>query len=302
MEPVAAEAVPLPRQQWLFAAPRPLAERLGRDFLSQVPHRPGVYVMSGRRPGSAESRVLYIGKSGDLRRRLADYWRVGPGSDSRKTIRLVQSVDTVTWETCRDEETALLRENELIRLHRPLFNRVNVWPAGYWYLGMIWKNPHLELRRQAEPGTQGYWCGAFKSLPVLGPLARLALTVANPGLNCVDFPLGRFSARSAGGERVALEMLTAIERESLIEELRGFAEGTSDRLLERLRAAIALRSDGPFFERVWREADLETLTQFYEHARRHWELRSYFGMQQQLIGKTVLDDLLVLFRRRQRDR
>lgn len=35
-------------QQWLFAHAKPLVERLGKGFLSQVPAQPGVYFMCDR--------------------------------------------------------------------------------------------------------------------------------------------------------------------------------------------------------------------------------------------------------------
>src|SRR3954464_5704812 len=104
------------QQLHLFAAPRPLLERLGADFFSSVPSEPGVYVMTG-----ADQRVLYIGQSGNLRARLGSYKNAKPDRAPRKVIRLIHQVRAITWEKCETPQAARLRENELLRLHRPRF-------------------------------------------------------------------------------------------------------------------------------------------------------------------------------------
>lgn len=54
-----------------------------KDFLSSVPHAPGVYLML-----SKKSTVLYVGKAKDLFKRLSSYVRL-QGSDYNKTRVLV---------------------------------------------------------------------------------------------------------------------------------------------------------------------------------------------------------------------
>ena len=52
-------------QMLLIPDPRPLVERLGRQFFRQAPERPGVYLMR-----DAAGAVLYVGKARNLRKRL----------------------------------------------------------------------------------------------------------------------------------------------------------------------------------------------------------------------------------------
>src|SRR5512132_1710482 len=106
------------RQLHLFPAPKPLAERLGEDFFRAVPARPGVYLMAGK-----DDRILYVGQSQNLRVRLASYKLARPDRAPRKLIRLIHSVRSITWETCPTARAARVRENELLRLLRPRFNR-----------------------------------------------------------------------------------------------------------------------------------------------------------------------------------
>src|SRR4051812_25557289 len=101
----------------------PLTARVGREFFAALPRTPGVYVMYG-----LSNHVIYVGKAKNLRARLASYRRARPHQVSRKVIRLIHVIDEIRYETCESEAHALLRENELLRLHRPLFNVVNTRP------------------------------------------------------------------------------------------------------------------------------------------------------------------------------
>src|SRR5260221_1488827 len=151
-----------PVQLRLFPAPKPLVERFGAGFFKRVPREPGVYLMSGE-----AERLLYVGKANNLRQRLGSYKNAQPERVSRKTIRLVHQVRTITWEVHSSPETALLRENELLRLHKPKFNVMNTRPEHYVFFGLSATARHgisfrLTKTAKAEPGEQLF--GAFKAL------------------------------------------------------------------------------------------------------------------------------------------
>ena len=70
-------------QLWLFPPPRPLVERFGERFFRQIPDRPGVYFLCGRKEG-----VLYVGKAKNLRKRLAAYRVANPERLPRREVPL----------------------------------------------------------------------------------------------------------------------------------------------------------------------------------------------------------------------
>jgi len=110
-------------QLWLFPPPRPLVEKLGDEFFRALLERPGVYLMCGRQEG-----VLYVGKAKNLRNRLACYRVANPERMSRKTIRMLHQVTRVEWDECPDERAAEAREELLICVLMPKFNRAGkVW-------------------------------------------------------------------------------------------------------------------------------------------------------------------------------
>ena len=161
------------RQLHLFDPPKPLLQRLGKAFFRAVPREPGVYVMTGR-----NGVILYIGQSRNLRQRLASYKNARPDRAPRKVVRLVHAVESITWERCDTAEGARLRENELLRLHRPKFNRLNTWPQAYAFIRLEHDEAGLELSRTHEATNGGHLYGAFKAHVTAGYLALLRLAWA----------------------------------------------------------------------------------------------------------------------------
>lgn len=114
-----------PTQLWLWPPPRPLVERFGSDFFRRVPASPGVYLLCGPDAG-----VLYVGKAKDLRRRLATYRVANPERLPRRMLRLLQQVTRIEWDLCSTEAAAEHREELLICVLNPKFNRAGkVWPS-----------------------------------------------------------------------------------------------------------------------------------------------------------------------------
>ena len=154
------------RQLHLFDPPKPLVQRLGEAFFRAAPREPGVYIMTGQ-----NGLVLYIGQSQNLRQRLGSYKNARPDRAPRKVIRLVRAVESITWETCDSPEGARLRENELLRLHRPKFNRLNTWPQAYSFIRLEYDEAALELSqtRDAMAGTGLYGASRPMSPPAMAP-------------------------------------------------------------------------------------------------------------------------------------
>ena len=89
-----------------------------RDKLSQIPHRPGVYLHKDR-----FGTVLYVGKARDLRKRVSQYFHPSRrmGWDL-KFNALVDAIHDVDWHVVKSEAEALLLEGRLIKDFKPRFN------------------------------------------------------------------------------------------------------------------------------------------------------------------------------------
>lgn len=95
----------------------PLTDHI-RNKLSQVPHRPGVYLHKDR-----FGTVIYVGKARDLRKRVSQYFHPSRrmGWDL-KFNALVEAIHDLDWHVVKSEAEALLLEGKLIKEMRPRFN------------------------------------------------------------------------------------------------------------------------------------------------------------------------------------
>ena len=89
-----------------------------RSKLSQVPHRPGVYLHKDR-----FGTVIYVGKARDLRRRTAQYFQTSRrmGWDL-KFNALVEAIHDFDWHVVKSDAEAVLLEGKLIKEFHPRFN------------------------------------------------------------------------------------------------------------------------------------------------------------------------------------
>src|SRR5437867_3938917 len=89
-----------------------------RKKLSQVPHKPGVYLMKDR-----FGTVIYVGKARDLRKRVNQYFHPSRrmGWDL-KLAALIEGIQDFDVHVVRNEPEALLLENKLIKEFHPRYN------------------------------------------------------------------------------------------------------------------------------------------------------------------------------------
>ncbi|HAV62221.1 MAG TPA: hypothetical protein DCY13_07625 [Verrucomicrobiales bacterium] len=288
------ETVRRPRQLWLLARVNPLVERFGNRFFRTLPRSPGVYLMHGLGGRPRRHRILYVGKARDLRQRLGSYRHVHPERDSRKTIRLVHAVEQITWEECADETAALLRENALLREHRPLFNRMNVRPEAHGYVGIAAAGRSLALILAAKPGEEGEWHGAFKGTRRLAAAALLRLLYQTQKSLCewTELPHRLVAERTPKECQLQMDNLPGLPG-----LLTDYFRGRSWKLIEWIAGQIGTESVPPFLE-SWRRADLELLQGFYLMGPRRnhrWRLELGLG-EDALFRPEELDDLPVKVR------
>src|SRR5262245_3805366 len=149
-----------------------------RSLRESCPARSGVYGMI-----DARNRLIYVGMSIALRKRLMTYFQSRP--PIRKECRIAEGTDRLVWEVLGHELAAQLRELELIRRHQPRFNvkgRQPDRPLGYIYMSRE-DAPRVRVGRGVPKGVRYSW----------GPLAinwriKESLEVANRYFKLSDCP------------------------------------------------------------------------------------------------------------------
>jgi DNA polymerase-3 subunit epsilon len=121
-----------------------------------LPSAPGVYVFTGR-----EGRVLYVGKSNDLRARVKSYFY---GDERKRIADMLAEVTGVRGiRTPAGEAEALVLEARLIRTHEPKYNRRGkTWRRGaYLKLDTSEAFPRIKVVSTAKPRDQNVYLGPF---------------------------------------------------------------------------------------------------------------------------------------------
>ena len=277
----------------LFSAPKPLVERLGVDYFRRVPDAPGVYLMADEC-----ERLLYIGKAKSLRARLNSYRHVQPERVSRKVVRLIHAVRTIVWEICACPNTALLRENELLRLHKPKFNVMNTRPEHYVFIGVrvLVDGIRLRLTKLPLPMPGETLHGAFKSLGRVragfAALLRLLWATEKLPVSVYDFPMPLVAERCPKVFTLRMLRSDAVEVADL---LRRTLDGRDDDLIQQFERVATLANDAALCLQRLHEADVATLKLFHQFGpARNRSLRDVFVYEHDVIAQDELDDLLVL--------
>jgi excinuclease ABC subunit C len=116
--------------------------------IKAAPHEPGVYVFR-----DAEGQPLYVGKAGDLRKRLLQHLRgesLGAWAE-----RMRDRVADVEMIVTRTETEAFLLEANLIKQHKPPYNIRLTDDKSYPYLRLTDELfPRLVVLRDLPPGSQ----------------------------------------------------------------------------------------------------------------------------------------------------
>ncbi len=214
-------------------------QRRKSSLARDLPSAPGVYLFK-----DAAGRVLYVGTSGDIRRRVRSYFTA-----SEKRTRMSQMVmlaAEVTPIVCATALEAAVRELRLIAEHEPAFNRRSRRPARRPWVKLTCEAfPRLSIVREVRADGARY-IGPFASvqraqdavaavheaLPLRQCTTRLSPRI--PSSACILADLQRCLAPcllDAGTTRAYAELVQQVEA-----VLAGQSREASELLTERMNA------------------------------------------------------------------
>ncbi len=107
--------------------PKRLHPNLDIDALDELPNKTGVYKFFNE-----FNQLIYIGKSIHIKKRVEQHLRNGK---TKKGIQMQKEISRIEFELTGSELIALLRESELIKAHKPIYNRSlrrNSFPYGLY--------------------------------------------------------------------------------------------------------------------------------------------------------------------------
>ena len=218
------------------------------DFVSRLPHKPGVYRMFDE-----HKNVLYVGKAKNLRKRVAAYTNY-----DRHTIRIqrmIRATHDMEFVICGSETEALLLEASLIKRLKPRYNILLRDDKSFPYILVRKSHPAAQIKKhRGARNVKGDYYGPFANVHsvnrTLDTLQR-AFRLRNCSDSiyesrtrpCMLHQIKRCAAPCTG--EVTLE-----EYDKLIGDAQDFLTGKSDRLRKRLQNQMREESANLNFEKA----------------------------------------------------
>jgi DNA polymerase-3 subunit epsilon len=246
IERVGTQGVDTLEELTTYSSRVPAALRRKRHLAEGLPSGPGVYLFE-----DAEGRVLYVGRSTDLRRRVRSYFTA---SETRtRMAEMVGLAARVRHVPCPTVLEAEVRELRLIAAHKPRYNRRSRFPErAQWLKLTVEPFPRLSVVRDLRDDGAAY-LGPFGSRAV-AEAAMTALHEAVPVRQCPGrLParpnrspcalegMGRCGAPCTGAESVEQYAVHA-------DAVRTALGGDLRAVLARLEAKVAALSDAQRYE------------------------------------------------------
>lgn len=217
----------------------------GKAFVADLPTAPGVYRMY-----AGDDAVLYVGKAGSLRKRVANYFRDDVGS--RRIAHMVKQIQRMEVTVTRTEAEALILENQLIKSLKPRYNILLRDDKSYPYVVITEETwPRITFHRGSRtlPGT---YFGPYPSVTAVRNTLDLMQKIfklrtcenavfRNRSRPCLQHQIGRCSAPCVG-------LIGAREYDASIKRAALFLNGRSGELVDDLTASMEAASARLEFE------------------------------------------------------
>ncbi|HXD35410.1 MAG TPA: excinuclease ABC subunit UvrC [Rhodanobacter sp.] len=220
----------------------------GKAFVRTLTSSPGVY-----RHFDAAGELLYVGKAGNLRKRVGSYF-LKPRMEPR-IAAMVAQIARVEITVTRTEGEALLLESQLIKSLKPRYNILlrddKSYP--YIYLSSGEDYPRLAFHRGAK-NLPGRYFGPYpstyavrESLSLMQKLFKVRQCedsyFRNRTRPCLQYQIGRCSAPCVG-------LISVEDYRSDVRHAEMFLEGRSNAVIDELAEAMEQASKALQFERA----------------------------------------------------
>jgi len=232
-----------------------------------APDKPGVYLFKDK-----NNNIIYVGKARSILKRLQSYF--GNRIDkSEKTIALLDKVADIQYIKTQNELEALLLENNLIKMHKPLYNIRLRDDKTYPYLKLTTNEefPRLLITRKLKKDGAFYFgpftpVGAVKdSLKILAKIFQVC-TCKKPidgkfSRPCLNFQMGLCSGPCCG-------LISKEKYLEIIKRVKTFLEGETKEVLRYFQKEMEKSSKALNFEAAAKYRDaINSLEKILERQR-----------------------------------
>jgi excinuclease ABC subunit C len=218
------------------------------SYLKLLDNSPGVYRML-----DGQSRVLYVGKARNLKKRVSNYAK--PAGHSARIARMIRETTEMMFLTTRTETEALLLEQNLIKQLKPRYNVLLRDDKSFpnILVSRAHAFPQIKKHRGAKKEKGNYY-GPFASADAvnrtLNQLQKVFLL-----RNCSDAtfdsrtrPCLLYQIKRCSGPCVGL--ISEQDYAASVKDAERFLAGNGTRIQEQLATEMQAASDAMEFERA----------------------------------------------------
>jgi len=233
----------------LVKEPERLTQRL-----KEMPPEPGVYFMR-----DAGDRIIYIGKSRQLRSRVRSYFRESQKL-SERIATMVKQVVEIEFIVTDTEAEALALEANLIKQHQPYFNVLLKDDKKYPYVCITWSEdyPRIFITRNRRLGKEkDKYYGPYTDTGLLRTILRLSKRLfalrqrPQPLFKdrpCLNYDLGRCSGVCQG-------LISPEEYRKTVQKVAMLFQGRTQELIDTLTLQMQNSAEAMNFESAARIRD-----------------------------------------------
>jgi excinuclease ABC subunit C len=217
--------------------------------IDNLPANPGVYLFK-----DGKGTVLYVGKAGNIRHRVASYFQRVEEKDP-KTLALLEKVSDIETIVTDTEKEALILEDNLIKEHHPRYNIKLRDDKRYPCLRLSIEEdfPTLSIVRRIKKDRSIYF-GPYPSATSLKETLKLIRRLfpirtchhtkfSNRSRPCVNYEMERCLGPCCG-------KVDPAPYKEVIQQVKLFLEGRNRDLIERLKREMEEEAEQLHFERA----------------------------------------------------
>lgn len=253
---------------------------------SHLPQKPGVYLFKDKK-----GKVLYVGKAGNLKKRVASYFT--PPFDWKKK-GLLRETEKVDYFLTDSEIEALLLEARLIKKHQPKYNERLKDDKRFPSIGVTIREKYPRVfytRKKGETreNPEVLFFGPFPNPAVVKRVLRLLRKIfpfrsckRMPKKPCLYFHLhlcpGVCLQKGKNYKKTIQQLVMFLrgEKTSLLRELKGEMEKAADE--ERFAEAARLKRQLADLEYITSSCFIAPFFPRREREKEIWELRKILGL------------------------
>lgn len=212
---------------------------------AEVPQEVGVYLFYDH-----YGRVIYVGKSINLKRRMSGYFQGSPRGLENRILRMIFSVSDFCFHATGSELSALLLEDRLIKQHLPPFNTRQKEFNEYQYLSMTSDSyPRLKRLDRFDACKDENIFGPFKDKYFVDELLEIihkhfhlrSCREPDPSRKCLNHDINLC-------EGPCRRNITPFDYSRIVDSVAGFLNGEEGELLARLERSMEKNASELDFE------------------------------------------------------